>query len=86
MNRVVASPRPPHTLLTEIGVERAVVAFTILTLQFVVSTQLRWREAPFGLDVVLRFHRTMASVAAGLLSVHALLFPISGFFAMEHPS
>jgi predicted ferric reductase len=30
-------------------------------------------EAPFGLDVVLRFHRAMALVAMGLLCIHALL-------------
>jgi len=83
---VVASPGSHHTLLAEIGVDRAVVAFTILALQFVFSARLRWVEASFGLDVVLRFHRTMALVAAGLLSVYALLLPINGFPTTEHPS
>jgi len=69
----VASPNSKHELVTEIGVNGAVVAFTILALQFVISARLRWVEAPFGLDVVLRFHRAMAMVAMVLLSIHPLL-------------
>jgi predicted ferric reductase len=67
------SPHSHHPLAAEIGVDGAVVAFTILALQFVVSARLRWIEAPFGLDVLLRFHRTMAFVAMGLLCLHPLL-------------
>jgi predicted ferric reductase len=69
----VASPSSKHELIAEMGVNCAVVAFTILALQFVISARLRWVEAPFGLDVVLRFHRAMAMVAMGLLCIHALL-------------
>jgi predicted ferric reductase len=57
----------------ELGVDCAIVAFTILALEFVLSARLRWIEAPFGLDVLLRFHRTMALVAMGLLCLHPLL-------------
>jgi predicted ferric reductase len=67
------SPRSHRALAAEVGVDCAVVAFTILALQFVLSARLRWIEAPFGLDVVLRFHRTMAFVAMGLLCLHPLL-------------
>jgi len=69
----VATPDSRHGLIAEIGVNAAVVAFTILALQFVISARLRWVEAPFGLDVVLRFHRAMAMVAMGLLCIHPLL-------------
>jgi predicted ferric reductase len=69
----IASPSPPRALIVEIGVDCAVVAFAILALQFVISARLRWLEAPFGLDVILRFHRTMALVALGLLCIHPLL-------------
>ena len=51
----------------------ALVAFPILALQFVIAAQLRWLEAPFGLDVVLQFHRIMAFVALVLLCAHPLL-------------
>src|SRR5258706_10968368 len=56
----VGSPNSKHKLIAEMGVNCAVVAFTILALQFVISARLRWVEAPFGLDLVLRFHRAMA--------------------------
>jgi predicted ferric reductase len=69
----IASPNSHHAPIVEIGVDCAVVALTILALQFVISARLRWIEAPFGLDVVLRFHRTMALVAMGLLCIHPLL-------------
>jgi predicted ferric reductase len=70
---VLLSPHSHRTLAAEMGLECALVAFTILALQFVLSARLRWIEAPFGLDVVLRFHRTMAFVAIGLLCMHPLL-------------
>jgi predicted ferric reductase len=69
----IASPKSHHALIVEVGVDCAVVAFTILALQFVISAKLRWLEAPFGLDIVLRFHRTMALVAVVLLCIHPLL-------------
>jgi predicted ferric reductase len=68
----VLSPHSHHAPAAEMGIDGAVVAFTILALQFVVSARLRWIEAPFGLDVLLRFHRTMALVAMGLLCLHPL--------------
>jgi predicted ferric reductase len=67
------SPHSYRPLAADLGVGCAVVAFTILALQFVLAARLRWVEAPFGLDVVLRFHRTMAFVALGLLCLHPLL-------------
>jgi predicted ferric reductase len=69
----VSLPTSGHSRTVLLGLDCAVVAFTILALQFVISARLRWLEAPFGLDVVLRFHRTMALVAMGLLCVHPLL-------------
>jgi predicted ferric reductase len=69
----VLRPRSHHAPAAELGVGCAVVAFTVLALQFLLSARLRWIEAPFGLDVVLRFHRTMAFVAVALLCLHPLL-------------
>jgi predicted ferric reductase len=69
----VFSPRSSRPLLVEVAIDSAVVAFTILALQFVISARLRWLEGPFGLDVLLQFHRTMALVATGVLCMHPLL-------------
>jgi predicted ferric reductase len=62
-----------HLRTAEVGVDCAVVGFTILALQFVITARLSWVEAPFGLDLILIFHRTMALVATALLCVHPLL-------------
>jgi predicted ferric reductase len=66
-------PESDHPRLAEAGVDCAIVGFTILALQFVITGRLRWIEAPFGLDLLLVFHRAMALIAVMLLSVHPLL-------------
>jgi hypothetical protein len=57
----------------EAGAECAVVGFTMLALQFVVAARFSWIEGPFGLDVLVRFHRAMAVLALILFCVHPLL-------------
>jgi predicted ferric reductase len=69
----ILAPHSHHALASELGVDFAVVAFSILAFQFVISARLRWIEAPFGLDVLIRFHQGMAFVAMGLLCLHPLL-------------
>jgi len=62
-----------HLRMAEAGVDCAVVGLTILALQFMITARLSWVEAPFGLDVILVFHRAMALVATLLLCVHPVL-------------
>ena len=62
-----------HLRVAEVGVDCAVVGLTILALQFVITARLSWVEAPFGLDLLLVFHRAMALVATALLCVHPVL-------------
>ena len=62
-----------HLRMAEVGVDCAVVGLTILALQFVITARLSWVEAPFGLDLLLVFHRAMALVATALLCVHPVL-------------
>lgn len=62
-----------HVRVAEVGVDCAVVGLTILALQFAITARLSWVEAPFGLDVLLVFHRAMALVATVLLCVHPVL-------------
>lgn len=54
------------------------LAFGILTLQFFLASRLPWIERPFGLDRVIRFHRSMGVVAATLLIAHPVLMTLSG--------
>jgi len=62
-----------HFRMAEVGVDCAVVGFTILALQFAITARLSWVEAPFGLDLLLVFHRAMGLVATALLCVHPVL-------------
>jgi len=62
-----------HLRIAAVGVDCAVVGVTILSLQFVITARLSWVEAPFGLDLLLVFHRAMALVATALLCVHPFL-------------
>src|SRR5689334_16089962 len=66
-------PGSDHSRTEEVGIGCAVVGFTILALQFVITGRLRWIEAPFGLDVLLVLHRVMALVATAALMVHPVL-------------
>jgi len=69
----VALPPSDDAPIAKAAVSCAVVAFSILCLQFLLTARIRWIEAPFGLDVILRFHQGMALVAVCLLCVHPLL-------------
>ena len=69
----VLNPGSDHSLKEELGMGFAVVGLTILALQFVITARLPWIEAPFGLDVLLVFHRVMAMVATAALLVHPVL-------------
>jgi predicted ferric reductase len=57
----------------EVGVDIALVGFTLLSLQFVLAGRFACIEGPFGLDRLMRFHRAMGIVAAALLLAHPLL-------------
>lgn len=67
------NPASDHSRTEEAGIGCAVVGYMILALQFVITGRLRWVEAPFGLDVLLVFHRVMALVATAALCVHPVL-------------
>lgn len=66
-------PAPNRPPAVEAGADCAIVGFTLLALQFVLAARLSWVEGPFGLDVLVRFHRAMALVAVALLGAHPLL-------------
>lgn len=51
----------------------AISGFMILLLQFVLASRARWMESPFGMDIILRLHRVMGTLAAVLLLLHPVL-------------
>ena len=74
----VARPKTDHGFVYTIGKNLALVGFTILALQFVLSARLKWIERPFGLNLLFDFHKTMAIVAALLIISHPLLLAMDG--------
>lgn len=77
---VVGIARPPsdHGFVASVGKNLALVGFTILALQFVLSARLSWVERPFGLNVLFHFHKAMAVLALLLLLAHPVLLAWSG--------
>jgi len=72
---VSAFQRPANVapFLIELATRFALLGFTILAMQFVISARIKWIERPFGLDEVYRFHKAMAVFAFMLLAAHPLL-------------
>ena len=62
-----------HSRTTELAVDAALLAFTLLSLQFILAARFRWMEGPFGLDRLMRLHRALGLLAAALLLAHPLL-------------
>ena len=69
----IARPSTGRTLVFELGRSAALIAIMILALQVVLAARLKWATRPFGLDMVLRFHKTAAWTALILLVLHPLL-------------
>jgi predicted ferric reductase len=51
----------------------ALAGATILAIQVLLAARIRWIERTFGLDILLRFHKHMAVLAAALLLAHPIL-------------
>ncbi len=74
----VFRPQTDHSLIYELGKSFAMLGFTILIMQFVLAIRLKWIEVPFGLDIVIQFHRYMGVFATILLFVHPILLSLGG--------
>lgn len=70
---LVISPETHHEFLVETGKGFALISFMILMLQPLLAGRFRWIERPFGLDIVIRFHKYAAILATVLLIAHPVL-------------
>lgn len=70
---VVFKPSTNMVFADELGKMFSLLGLTILALQPVLSARIRWIEKPFGLDMLLLFHRNMAIFATLLLLAHPFL-------------
>jgi len=77
---VVASVLGPssNNVIQEMGKCFALAGFMILALQFFLAARFKWIERPFGLDILIRYHKYMAVFGALLLLSHPLLLAAGG--------
>jgi predicted ferric reductase len=62
--------------LIDVGRGAALTGFTLLVLQVVLAGRFRSLDAPFGLDLLMQFHKAMSILAGGLLLTHPILISI----------
>ncbi len=59
--------------VTELSVALGFVGLAMIGLQFFLTARIRLVEAPYGLDVILRFHREISLAAVGIILAHPAL-------------
>lgn len=86
---LAAKPKTDHPFVQELAKNFAVVGYSIIVMQFVLSARFAWIERSFGLDAVFQFHRCMGMYAAALLLAHPLLYASADKWALlwdfNHP-
>lgn len=71
---------------TELSVALGFVGLAMMCLQFVLTARFGWLKAPYGSDVVYRFHKVISLVAVGMVLLHpALLFATRWEAMLERP-
>jgi predicted ferric reductase len=67
-------PVPPaRPFLLEASVALGFVAILMMAIQFVLIGRFQSMSAPFGIDVLLRYHRHIAAIALGFVVLHAAM-------------
>lgn len=74
---------PGRDVLTELSVALGFVGLSMLGLQFVVTARFASVGAPFGLDLVLRFHRGISLVAFAFVLAHPILLFVNDPATLE---
>jgi predicted ferric reductase len=69
-----------RAFLVELSVALGFVGLTQIGIQFILIARFKPLTAPYGMDVVLQYHKKIAVVAVGLIFAHPLLLLI------EHPA
>jgi len=73
---LLVRPGSDEPLLEELGMGAGLLGFAILALQSVLAGRFHWLDRPFGLDMVMRFHKAMAILAGVLLLAHPVLLSL----------
>jgi predicted ferric reductase len=66
--------RPPgREFIVELSVALGFVGLAVLGLQLVVTTRIKDLAGPYGMDVVIQFHRQMSGVGFAMVLAHPIL-------------
>lgn len=68
----------PTGVISDLGRNLALIGFMILILQFLLAARIKWIERAFGLDILIRYHKYIALIAACLLIIHPVLLASGG--------
>lgn len=58
--------------LRNLSLSLGLVGFMILTMQIVLASHCKWLDYPFGLDIVMRFHKGMGIIATVMILLHPI--------------
>ena len=64
---------PGRDFWTELSVALGFVALAMIGLQFAITARFRHVAAPYGIDIVLRFHRQISLLAVALVLAHPII-------------
>lgn len=67
---------PPRPFRDELSSGLAIVAFSMLLVEFVLSGRSRWVSGRIGIDVTMRFHQMIARGIAVFILVHPFLYSL----------
>lgn len=70
---LAAEPGSDDPAGEQLGLAAALLGFSLLAMQAVLAGRFHTVDSPFGLDVVMRFHKSMAVLALVLLLAHPVL-------------
>ena len=71
----------PRSFWTELSVALGFVGLSVLCLQFALTARFRRVAAPYGVDMILQFHRQISFTAAAFVVAHPVLL-----IASDHPA
>lgn len=79
---LLIGPRPAgREFWTELSVGAGFVGLSVLCLQFALSARFRHIAAPYGMDMILQFHRQISFTALALVLSHPLILLLSDHWA-----
>lgn len=71
---IVVGPQPQgRDFWTEFSVALGFVGLAVMCLQFLITARFRRLTAPYGIDILLQFHRQISFVAFALVLAHPVL-------------